>query len=150
MKKQMKNNKGITLIALVITIIVLLILAGVSIAMLTGDNGLLTKASKSKTETLKAEAIERVNIELNAQMANAMAGDDFDVANTIASNIGTANANKATLQGGYEATVNVTEATDSTPAKLEITLTGPETITTPTGSVEFNDTSKTWKVTAVK
>ena len=39
------NNKGITLIALVITIIVLLILAGVSIAMLTGDNGLLTKAS---------------------------------------------------------------------------------------------------------
>ena len=35
----MKNNKGITLIALVVTIIVLLILAGVSIAMLTGNNG---------------------------------------------------------------------------------------------------------------
>lgn len=42
------NNKGITLIALVITIIVLLILAGVSIAMLTGDNGMLTKASDAK------------------------------------------------------------------------------------------------------
>ena len=41
----MKNNKGITLIALVITIIVLLILAGISIAMLTGENGLLNKAS---------------------------------------------------------------------------------------------------------
>ena len=40
----MKNNKGITLIALVITIIVLLILAGITIAMLTGDNGLLTKS----------------------------------------------------------------------------------------------------------
>ena len=40
----MKNSKGITLIALVITIIVLLILAGVSIAMLTGDNGLLSQA----------------------------------------------------------------------------------------------------------
>ena len=40
----MKNNKGITLIALVITIIVLLILAGISIAMLTGENGILTNS----------------------------------------------------------------------------------------------------------
>ena len=44
MKLIEKNNKkGITLIALVITIIVLLILAGVSISMLTGDNSLLGK-----------------------------------------------------------------------------------------------------------
>lgn len=40
---QTKENRGITLIALVITIIVLLILAGVSIATLTGDNGILRK-----------------------------------------------------------------------------------------------------------
>ena len=39
-----KNSSGITLIAMVITIIVLLILAGISIAMLTGDNSLLNKA----------------------------------------------------------------------------------------------------------
>ena len=39
----MRNQKGVTLIALVITIIVLLILAGVSISMLTGDNGILTR-----------------------------------------------------------------------------------------------------------
>ena len=38
-KNQNKDNKGITLIALVITIIVILILAGSSIAMMTGDNG---------------------------------------------------------------------------------------------------------------
>ena len=43
----MTNNKGITLIALVITIIVLLILAGVSIAMLTGSNGILTQANRA-------------------------------------------------------------------------------------------------------
>ena len=43
----MRNQKGITLIALVITIIVLLILAGVSIAMLTGDNGLLNKTNEA-------------------------------------------------------------------------------------------------------
>ena len=42
-KMKKTNNKGITLIALVITIIVLLILAGVSIAMLTGKNGILTQ-----------------------------------------------------------------------------------------------------------
>ncbi len=48
----MKNQKGITLIALVITIIVLLILAGVSIAMLTGDNGILSNARKAQTQTV--------------------------------------------------------------------------------------------------
>ena len=62
----MKNQKGITLIALVITIIVLLILAGVSIAMLTGNNGILTQANTSKSETAKAEAIEKINLALNA------------------------------------------------------------------------------------
>ena len=62
----MTNNKGITLIALVITIIVLLILAGVSIAMLTGQNGILTQATNAKNDTAKAEAVERINMELNA------------------------------------------------------------------------------------
>ena len=51
-------NKGITLIALVITIIVLLILAGVSIAMLTGQNGILSQAQRAKTETENAAANE--------------------------------------------------------------------------------------------
>ena len=45
-----KMNKGITLIALVITIIVLLILAGISLATLTGQNGVLTKANSAKDE----------------------------------------------------------------------------------------------------
>ena len=51
----MKKNKGITLIALVITIIVLLILAGISIATLTGKNGILSRASTAGEETKKAE-----------------------------------------------------------------------------------------------
>ena len=50
----MKNQKGITLIALVITIIVLLILAGVSIAMLTGENSILVKAKSAGVESDKA------------------------------------------------------------------------------------------------
>ncbi len=46
-----KNEKGITLIALVITIIILLILAGITIATLTGENGILSKASTAKGRT---------------------------------------------------------------------------------------------------
>ena len=83
------NNKGITLIALVITIIVLLILAGVSIAMLTGQNGILTQASNSKDKTTAAEIAERVNMELNVQLSRAMAGESFNTAEDIVKNIGT-------------------------------------------------------------
>ena len=62
----MRNQRGVTLIALVITIIVLLILAGVSIAMLTGDNGILTQANQAKYETAQSEAKEKINLALNA------------------------------------------------------------------------------------
>ena len=63
-KQKLKENKGITLIALVITIIVLLILAGVTIATLTGDNGILNQAGKGKDKTTEAESIERVQVEV--------------------------------------------------------------------------------------
>ena len=62
----MKDQKGITLVALVITIIVLLILAGVSIAMLTGDNGLLKRSQESVAETKIAEDREAAALDLNA------------------------------------------------------------------------------------
>lgn len=62
----MKNQKGITLIALVITIIVLLILAGVSIAMLTGDNGVLTKAKEANVANLRASADDYVNLAIQS------------------------------------------------------------------------------------
>ena len=63
MFNMLKKKEGITLIALVITIIVLLILAGVSIAMLTGENGVLTQAKNAKDETEKASAMEEVQLE---------------------------------------------------------------------------------------
>ena len=63
-KQKLKEGKGITLIALVITIIVLLILAGVTIATLTGDNGILTQAGNAKDKTTEAESIERVQVEV--------------------------------------------------------------------------------------
>ena len=61
-KQKLKESKGITLIALVITIIVLLILAGVTIATLTGDNGILTKAQDAKTQTEQAKEDENLKI----------------------------------------------------------------------------------------
>ena len=57
-----RREKGITLIALVITIIVLLILAGVTIATLTGDNGILTKANEAKTITNEKDEEEQIEI----------------------------------------------------------------------------------------
>ena len=66
----MKNEKGITLIALVITIIVLLILAGISIAMLTGDNGLLTKSKQSAAASAVAGAKDEISLEFQKEMAD--------------------------------------------------------------------------------
>ncbi len=61
-KKQEETNKGITLIALVITIIVLLILAGITIATLTGENGILSKSNVATQENQKVSAKEKVQI----------------------------------------------------------------------------------------
>ena len=74
MKKVTKNStNGITLIALVITIIVLLILAGVSIAMLTGDNGILTQASEAKDENIKGQEKEQIRLAMQSKKMEKMA-----------------------------------------------------------------------------
>ena len=67
-KTKFKRNKGITLIALVVTIIVLLILAGVSINMLTGQNGILNRAAEAKDKTTDAQNQEELEMALS-QMA---------------------------------------------------------------------------------
>ncbi len=64
--KKIKENQGITLIALVITIIVLLILAGVSIVMLTGQNGILTQAQNAVKQNKEAGAMEKVKLAVTA------------------------------------------------------------------------------------
>jgi biopolymer transport protein ExbD len=76
--KKINKDKGITLIALVITIIVLLILAGVTIATLTGQNGILTNATKSKEETQKKNLKEQVELEVQGQYKSADLSIDMD------------------------------------------------------------------------
>ena len=133
----MKKQKGITLIALVITIIVLLILAGVSIAMLTGQNGILTQASNSKDKTTAAEIAERVNVELNAQLSHAMAGEAFDSATTIQNNIGTLK--------------DCTVVANSTATTLTITVSGAnaDLLNSKVATLTKDSTSGNWAVTTV-
>lgn len=65
----LKNRKGITLIALVVTILVLLILAGVTITTLMGDNGIINQTASAKDKTRRAAAEEVANLGyLNAQV----------------------------------------------------------------------------------
>ena len=70
-KKKERKNKGITLIALVITIIVLLILAGVSIAMLTGENGILTQANDSQVKSIEGRVAEEINLAVQSAKIEA-------------------------------------------------------------------------------
>ena len=79
LKEQLKTNKGITLIALVITIIVLLILAGVTIATLTGDNGILTKAQNAKEKNAQKTVEEQINLAVQASRINEGLVIDKDI-----------------------------------------------------------------------
>ena len=63
-KKLFGKTNAITLIALVVTIVVLLILAGVSISMLGGENGIITRANESSTETAHAQVKEQIRLKI--------------------------------------------------------------------------------------
>ena len=71
---KLKNKSGITLIALVVTIIVLLILAGISIQMLTGDNGILNRAGEARSKTIHANVLEQMQLEANAYIIDKTTG----------------------------------------------------------------------------
>lgn len=75
MQKLKKRNKGITLIALVVTIVVLLILAGISIGVLTGDNGIINQAKKGKEETEIGEEKEMIDISVAQAIENDVYGN---------------------------------------------------------------------------
>ena len=97
----MKNQKGITLIALVVTIIVLLILAGISIAMLTGENGILGNAKNAKSQNAYYGAEEQMKLAYMAVRteiaAQTVANSSYDAttnkaaADTDAAVVGTKN-----------------------------------------------------------
>ena len=77
MNMKKKNERGITLIVLVITIIVTLILAGVTINTLSGENGIITKSKEAKIKTEKSRTIEKINLAI----LTAMTKGDGDIDN---------------------------------------------------------------------
>ena len=118
----MKNNKGVTLVALVITIIVLLILAGVALAMLTGDSGILTNAENAKSETTTANAksaIEMAYMDIKTEVYAIEAGSSTVTMNSakmkeIAERYCPAATVKAsTTEGENEITIDYSKATGS-------------------------------------
>ena len=85
MKNSKKQEKGITLIALIVTIIVLLILAGISISMLTGQNGILNRASQAKKAQGTSQVEELAKLKLQELYTdNLGVPDDTTVKTAIA------------------------------------------------------------------
>ena len=132
----MRNQRGITLIALVITIIVLLILAGVSIAMLTGENGILTRSRQAADETAIAGAKEAVSNAIN----EAITGYYANVYVEDGSSTVTSAVNKAltSLQTNYDGDAKIRYETGTVTITYNTkTVTGK--VTESSGKVEWND-----------
>ena len=108
----MKKQSGITLVSLVITIIVLIIIAGVSIAMLITDKGLLTNSKQTQTVTMEKSNQEIVNLAIQDLLAKYEAGGE------IAANITNTNNSPATLEINKE---ELKAAIDRTTADADIT-----------------------------
>ena len=71
MFQKLKKRNGITLIALVVTIVVLIILAGITISTLTGENGIINKAQRASWETKYAQAKEEILLAVNAAKSDS-------------------------------------------------------------------------------
>ena len=108
LRETLKRNKGITLIALVVTIIVLLILAGISISMLTGQNGILTNASKAKNETGEAQIEEKVKLSVGDALTRGTGTlEDENLKSALNSYIGKDNYSiKGDKASGWVVTIN--------------------------------------------
>ena len=79
MKEKLKQKNGITLIALVVTIIVLLILAGISIGAMTGDNGIINQAHNAKEDTERSSWEEQIDVAIIDAESKNIAPDIDDV-----------------------------------------------------------------------
>ena len=83
----LKNKKGITLVALVVTIVVLLILAGVSINLVLGNNGIIVKAKDAETKSAEASQNDLKGMNgLVSEMEGALAGSGSGNGNTGSGN----------------------------------------------------------------
>ena len=113
--RQMKNKKerGITLIALVVTIIVLIILAGISINLIFGTNGIINKAKDAKIKTDIASIKENIQMEILGKQAENNGNISDDSLKEILEKYGTLSEEEkltdktlTTTKGSYEIKVS--------------------------------------------
>lgn len=117
----LKKNGGITLIALVVTIIVLLILAGITIAMLTGPNGIISRTNDSKVKQIEGQVQEEVKLAVQSAKIHAM------------------QKSVETPGGGWYASKHLNDANEGIIAVLREDLTSTRGYTTITGTDATTD-----------
>ena len=128
-KKDIKTNRGITLIALVITIIVLLILAGITVVTLTGDNGILTKVGDARNRNTDAEIEEEIRVAWNKVYMDSYLDSTTDKANALKTELEkngytvedvSANGNKITIKNyrGKDKVLDVSTGTVKEPSQI--------------------------------
>lgn len=110
-----KKERGITLVALVVTIVVLLILAGVSISMVLGNNGIVTKAKETQTAQDKAYAEDVIESGLKAVQIEVLSntlptGKTANVAYVVEK----INDSAFTVKSGSTDTITYTKGTTAT------------------------------------
>lgn len=133
----MKNNqKGITLIALVVTIIVLLILAGVSIAMLTGQNGILNRATEASINSKIADAEDIISLNVSDKITDYYKEVYVDNAAT---------PTYTSLKAAVDAGITAAQASLSSDVTVENNITGTDTLTG-TITVTYKDYTATGEI----
>ena len=152
----MRNQKGITLVALVITIIVLLILAAVTIAALGGSNGILTNASRSQVANELGEAQDLINLTANEAINNyyttiyvngtAEVDGSNDKQTMVANAINALSLNNGTTKTVIDETTD-TPSPDTPTGKKLVTVTSKNGKGKATAKIDENGTLSSWTVT---
>ena len=136
MKKiNLKNSKGITLIALVVTVIVLIILAGISISLVLGENGIITKARDARKNTDVSNEKEQIKL----QVMGSINENGLINAKSVKDNINNHIA-------GASATTTISDSGDEFPIIVEFANTGNKYEVTEKGNVDtYSIPNTTWQ-----
>ena len=150
MKDSKKLSKGITLISLVITVIALLILAGVALAMLTGENGIMTRAKTAREQHQAGQELEKNRLSGMEDVMGQYLGNTAVGSTTSGSNSGTSSGSETggTLQSQEPVTVTFYANSGDTEAYDTKTVNVGEAIGSsnmPTNPTKDNYTFTGWK-----
>ena len=119
MLKKAKGQGGITLVALVVTIVVLLILAGITIALVFAQNGVVGKAQEAAADSNKGTIADNIQGYIVSRQMDAIQGNTpGDVTEDMKTKLGAAGI-----------TVNASSNTISIGANTSVTISGPITFT---------------------